>query len=413
MLNMVGKNCEAQELTIRLLMLGSIEQRKALYYKARDRIAKNPDGNHDRMNQVLKQLELCCMMAGQLNDYQAAHPKGGYLFADFDFLAKTIIARQKDQKKKEQKDPKKTEQEDPGKTEQEDLEKAVQADPEKVEQKETSTALADYDSLVKINAELQKVVEKVKQKEISAAMGLEEKRGNSRISAIREGSPVKLPEVEALCAVLQDRTNPKFDEGSRRFWKNMCYRSFSYLRMADTRNGPVMECLQTVWAVMDDAQREQAKCQFVPFTDWFENKLVHDSSAYDLYGVLRKAWENANWDKRGTWQENGDVWKKEDACGFLGICSDTWNNYKRDFEQKQIIYPKNALTREDLLLLAVIGKLSVDETVKLIAEAGYSFQMTPEDTELIAFLQKRDRKETISAEDYNDIVKKINSRRNV
>ena len=64
MSNMVGKTCEAQELTIRLLMLGTPEERLELYRKAANKL------NYSRKEKARKQLQLCWMMAGQMNDYQ-------------------------------------------------------------------------------------------------------------------------------------------------------------------------------------------------------------------------------------------------------------------------------------------------------------------------------------------------------
>lgn len=339
--NMVGKTCEAQELTIRLLMLGTPEERLELYRKAANKL------NYSRKEKARKQLQLCWMMAGQMNDYQQTdyqqQKKGyqdpNYPFPDFISIAKAIVSRRKQ----------------PGQAAQEE-----------------STGVTPESNTV------------VRQKEISAVLGMDERNGNSRISDIRNGSPVKLSEIEALYAGPKNKEYPVFEEASSRFWKNMCYRTFPYLRMADTRNGPEMECLQLVWSVMDQKIRAQAIRRYVPFTHWFSDKLDKDSDAYDLYAVLEKAWQHANL-------------TRDDVCDKFDINTiDTWYNYKRAFEEKETIYPKNWLSREQLLYLAVMGDLGVNETVKLMAEAGYSFYICPLDQEVMQYLKKRDMGEKIS-----------------
>ena len=82
---MVGKNHDAQALTLCLLQAYDPLNRKAVYDSARKSLSDN--------DSALRQLELCYMLSGELDDDPAK-------YNNFTDLAKTILARQSPSKKK-------------------------------------------------------------------------------------------------------------------------------------------------------------------------------------------------------------------------------------------------------------------------------------------------------------------------
>ncbi len=77
---MVGKNHDAQTLTLRLLQIYDSLERQSIYKKARHQLSGN--------SAAIKQLELCVLMAGELDNDPSK-------YNEFTTVAKTIIARSK------------------------------------------------------------------------------------------------------------------------------------------------------------------------------------------------------------------------------------------------------------------------------------------------------------------------------
>lgn len=283
--------------------------------------------------ETIEQLDLCVMMAGELAQNPMKYQNG------FLALAKSILARQKNCSEKE------------------------------ITKKE-------------IWGKMQETGKEGK----NLAAG----SGNNTLDRIQDHVRELRPdEIRCLCAGFERKSN-------RLFWENQVYLIFPNLRTQDAAGGPVLDCLQAVWNSLPQEDRETAPFVFLSYADWFrqleqpqENKTCRMSDELGLYDLLEQARQRAN------------LFKTE-LYNILEIDPDTYASYKRAwllFEKNGCNggFPRNRLSRERLLCLAIHLKMDFYTAVALLGMAGYSFPIAASDSVVAGYLwdHRYSRKEAL------------------
>ena len=231
-------------------------------------------------------------------------------------------------------------------------------------------------------------VREIRMRDMGTALGGTKKDGTplaeSGVNAVlyrieKHTRELKPEEIARLCAGFER-------ESDRLFWKNQVYLIFPELRTPDVTDGPVLNCLQAVWDSMPQEQREDAPFVFLPYRDWFvklqrvqeEEVLQAPNGLYDLLERERR--------RAGL--------SKTEMAYILPIDPDTYASYKRawiKFENNNCKgdFPRNRLSREELLYLAVYLKMDFYTAVAVLAAAGYSFRLTSSDRVVAGYLFDR------------------------
>lgn len=201
---------------------------------------------------------------------------------------------------------------------------------------------------------------------------------NNTVDRIHDGvRKLKEEEIEALCGGFADESN-------RLFWKNEIYIQFPDLQAQDVEGGPVMDCLQATWNNLTSDQREFARIKHRQYANWFqeldgeapEEDAHRESSQTGLYAYL---------------EDKDTGMSQEKIAEELGMDKDTLGNYKKAWEKFEANncegrFPRNRLSRERLLYLAVRMDMSFERTVCMLAKAGYGFRDSDMDRIVAGYL---------------------------
>lgn len=245
----------------------------------------------------------------------------------------------------------------------------------------------DFLSLAKTIIARQKSVsaKEIKQKDVGTAICMTKKDGTplaeSGIPAIldrvdRKTRELKPEEIESLCSHFER-------ESDRIFWENQVYMLFPELRTPDVTDGPVLNCLQAVWDSLPQEQRAEAPFVFLPYHDWFAKLQRKEEEELEaapkrLYDLLDRERKRAGC-------------SKTDMLNILPIDPDTYTAYKHAwiaFENNNYKgnFPRNRLSRCQLLYLAVYLKMTFYTAAAVLATAGYSFRLRPLDKIVAEYL---------------------------
>ncbi len=228
-----------------------------------------------------------------------------------------------------------------------------------------------------------KAPEKVTKKAIWEAMksGENGKTGsaNNIIDRVHDGArKLKPEEIIGLCSGFKK-------ESSRLFWENQVYLLFPDLPAPDVKDGPVLDCLQAVWDSLTGEEREIAQNSILTHLDWFAKLSSEEAEPFEgytgLYDLLDRASKRAGISKERIYEE-------------LNMDRDTYRSYRRawdKFEENGCIgpYPRNRLSRERLLYLAVFLDMDYYTTVGMLGMAGYAFQFSKADETVAGYLLER------------------------
>lgn len=205
--------------------------------------------------------------------------------------------------------------------------------------------------------------------------------GNNTLDRIQDRARELRPEeILRLCAGFAKASN-------RLFWENQLYLAFPDLRTADVTDGPVLDCLQAVWDSLPQERREMAPFIFLAYADWFEKlsgtnrEEPPEEMPSGLYEMLEYARKRA-----GV--------SKTELYNLLEIDPDTYAAYQKAwhlFEQNGCAddFPRNRLSRDRLLSLAIYLKMDFYTAVTVLATAGYSFRLTASDIIVAGYLLDR------------------------
>lgn len=237
-----------------------------------------------------------------------------------------------------------------------------------------------------VNRQTKKSIERITKLDIYRRMKngeIKERSANNTVDnidcSVRE---LREEEIEALCSGFEDESN-------RLFWKNQLHIHFPNLPAEDVQEGPVIDCLQATWNNLTKEERESCCAILWQYADSFE----------ELDGKVPKREEHQETEPR-LYQYLGNAMKK---CGMsqeavaeeLGMDKDTFGNYKRAwtrFEEDHCEreFPRNRLSRERLLYLAILLDMSFETTVCMLATAGYSFHDSESDRIAAGYLLGRE-----------------------
>lgn len=199
---------------------------------------------------------------------------------------------------------------------------------------------------------------------------------NNTVDRIHDGvRKLKEEEIEALCSGFADESN-------RLFWKNEIYIQFPDLQARDVEGGPVMDCLQATWNNLTSDQRELARIKNPQYAKWFQ-ELDGEAPEEDAHRESPQTGLYAYLEDTGMSQEK--------IAEELGMDKDTLGNYKRAWERFEANncegrFPRNRLSRERLLYLAVRMDMSFERTVCMLAKAGYGFRDSDMDRIVAGYL---------------------------
>jgi len=189
---------------------------------------------------------------------------------------------------------------------------------------------------------------------------------------------LKPEEIISLCGGFKK-------ESSCLFWKNQILLLFPDLPEPDVKDGPVLNCLQAVWDSLSEEERETAQDTILSHWDWFAKLSSKESEPFKeytgLYALLDKASKNARI-------------SQERICEELNMDQDTYRSYRRAWEKFEENgckgpYPRNRLSRERLLYLAVFLDMDYYTTVGMLGMAGYAFQLREADETVAGYLLER------------------------
>ena len=205
--------------------------------------------------------------------------------------------------------------------------------------------------------------------------------GNNTLDRIQDHARELRPEeIIRLCAGFSQKSN-------RLFWENQVYLAFPNLRTADVTDGPVLNCLQAVWESLPEERRETAPFVFLPYADWFEklSTKTQEQKTKETLNGLYEILESA--------RQCAGVAKTE-MYNILEIDPDTYAAYKKAwylFEKSGCTgdFPRNRLSRDQLLCLAIYLKMDFHTAVMVLATAGYSFRLTTSDSIVVGYLLDR------------------------
>lgn len=212
---------------------------------------------------------------------------------------------------------------------------------------------------------------------------IREKSANNTVDSIDCGvRELRAEEIEVLCSGFEDESN-------RLFWKNQLHIHFPNLPAEDAQDGPVIDCLQATWNNLTKEEQEFYRATLYQYADCFEaldgkapKRDEHQEAEPHLYKTLEGAMKKCRM-------------SQEAVAEALGMDKDTYGNYKRawnKFENNSCEggFPRNRLSRERLLYLAVLLDMSFETTVCMLAMAGYSFHGSEADRNAAGYLLGRE-----------------------
>lgn len=219
-----------------------------------------------------------------------------------------------------------------------------------------------------------KSVEKVTQKEIGKRLNYKDSSINNFIRSIQDHVRKLTPEeIKLLCG--------QFDQASDRlFWENQIYILFNELPVPDVTDGPVLTCLQAVWDCLMPEEQRYAIRNYPSQNIWFDKLSKADEipQSTGLYEFVDSELKKAHI-------------SQDEICYQWNMEPDTYRAYRKawtEFEENGFSgrYPKNRLSRERLLYLAVILDLDFYTTAGMLAMADYDFFCGEPDTTVATYL---------------------------
>lgn len=217
-------------------------------------------------------------------------------------------------------------------------------------------------------------VERITQKEIGRRLNFKDSSINNFIRSIQDHVRKLTPEeIKLLCG--------QFDQASDSlFWENQIYILFNELPVPDVTDGPVLMCLQAVWDCLNAEEQRYAICNYQSQRIWFDklNKVEESSQSAGLYVFVDSELKKAHI-------------SQDEICYQWNMEPDTYRAYRKawtEFEENGFSgrYPKNRLSRERLLYLAVILDLDFYTTAGMLAMADYDFFCGEPDTTVATYL---------------------------
>ena len=221
-------------------------------------------------------------------------------------------------------------------------------------------------------------IERITIRETMAELGYDEEKNNNRVyyHIVSNSQKIRPDQVETLC--------DGFVYGSNRlFWKNQIYGKLSYLPMEDTIDGPVLLCLRAVWDSLCEKERTMFEKELPQYQEWFKKKLV-SCQENPLYDIL----EAAQKEKK---EKTGKYMSKQAMISCTNIKDvKTWDYYKKEWKAYACNggvsgFPRNRLLKDQLLELAILMDMDYDTMVHMMDVAGYSFQTTESDRDIMQY----------------------------
>lgn len=196
---------------------------------------------------------------------------------------------------------------------------------------------------------------------------------------------LKPEEIINLCSGFQKESN-------RLFWENQIYICFPELPTPDVEDGPVLDCLQAVWDSLPPTEQENAKVTLPIYKAWFgklsgKEPPASENEKKHLYELLHDAARGKDKDKSKT---------LEAVFEELGIHKDTYYSYKKNWEKYEErgggAFPRNRLSRDQLIYLAVFLDMDYYEAVYMLGMAGYALQLDDDEKDAVEYLLDRSGK---------------------
>lgn len=219
----------------------------------------------------------------------------------------------------------------------------------------------------------------ITQSDVGEAMGFNKSSALKLIARIQNMErELSFQEIEKLCDGFQDVS-------TRNFWKNQIYALFPEITTPNVTQGPELDCLQMVWDCLEMETQKTARLTYLPQKVWFDQLDLmpwqDKTDSNGLYDLLDKARKNA--------QKS-----KEDILAVLNMDKETYRSYKRlwtSYEEQGCrgAYPRNRLSRERLLFLAVYLDLDFYTAAAMLAMGGYAFRTGEPDKTVVEYLINR------------------------